>query len=243
MIDVQFMLDKLPAFLGGGDGQPVFSVTDGLVLTLELLGISLFFGLCLAVPLGLMRVSRNRFVSGAVWLYTYVFRGTPLLVQLFIIYYGLSQFEAVRESWAWAYLREAYVCAIIAFTLNTAAYTTEIIAGQIRNTHWGEIEAAKAMGMSKGLMMRRIVVPSALRRALPAYSNEVVMMMQSTSVAGLVTLADLTGVARRVFSDSYLPFEPFLTAAAFYLALTFLFVWLFKLAERRWLAYLAPRKH
>ena len=243
MIDLQLMADALPAFLGATDGSPVLSTSDGLQLTLELLFFSLLAGLLLAVPLALMRVSKNRAVAGAVWLYTYIFRGTPLLVQLFIIYYGLSQFDWVRDSWAWDYLREAYACAILAFTLNTAAYTTEIIAGQIRNTHHGEIEAAKAMGMSKWLMMRRIVIPSALRRALPAYSNEVVMMMQSTSVAGLVTLADVTGVARRVFSDTYMPFEPFLLAAGFYLALTFVFVWLFKRAELRWLAYLAPRKH
>jgi len=243
VIDFNLIVEKFPAFLGGADGAPMMSTSDGLQLTLELLFLSLACGLLLAVPLALMRVSKNRVASGLVWLYTYVFRGTPLLVQLFIIYYGLSQFDWVRDSWAWEYLREAYACAILAFTLNTAAYTTEIIAGQIRNTHYGEIEAAKAMGMSKWLMMRRIVIPSALRRALPAYSNEVVMMMQSTSVAGLVTLADLTGVARRVFSDTYMPFEPFITVACFYLVLTFSFVWLFKLAEKRWLAYLAPRKH
>ena len=243
MIDVNLIIERFPAFLGGTDGAPMLSTSEGLQLTLELLGLSLAFGLLLAVPMALMRVSRNKWVARPVWLYTYVFRGTPLLVQLFIIYYGLSQFDWVRDSWAWEYLREAYVCAILAFTLNTAAYTTEILAGQIRNTHYGEIEAAKAMGMGKWLMMRRIVIPSALRRALPAYSNEVVMMMQSTSIAGLVTLADVTGVARRVFSDTYMPFEPFLTAAGIYLVMTFALVWLFKKAEQRWLAYLAPRKH
>nr|WP_255496525.1 ABC transporter permease [Aquitalea sp. LB_tupeE] len=219
------------------------STSDGIVMTLELLGASLLLGMLLAVPLALGRVSKNRLLAGSVWFYTYVFRGTPLLVQLFIIYYGLSQFDAVRESWMWQYLQDAWFCAILAFTLNTAAYTTEIIAGQIRTTHWGEIEAARAMGMSKWLMMRRIVIPSALRRALPAYSNEVIMMMQSTAVAGLVTLADITGVARRIYSDTYMAFEPFLIAGAIYLVLTFVFVWLFKQAEQRWLAYLAPRKH
>nr|WP_304506557.1 ABC transporter permease [Aquitalea sp. ASV15] len=233
----------MPAFLGGADGQPLLSTSDGIVMTLQLLGASLLLGMLLAIPLALGRVSKNRLLSGSVWLYTYIFRGTPLLVQLFIIYYGLSQFDAVRASWLWQYLQDAWFCAILAFTLNTAAYTTEIIAGQIRTTHWGEIEAARAMGMSKWLMMRRIVIPSALRRALPAYSNEVIMMMQSTAVAGLVTLADITGVARRIYSDTYMAFEPFLVAGAIYLALTFLFVWLFKQAEQRWLAYLAPRKH
>lgn len=243
MIDFQLILDKLPAFFGGGDGNAVMSSRDGLVMTLELLFISLILGMAMAVPMALMQVSKNRLASGAVRVYGYVFRGTPLLVQLFIIYYGLAQFGWIRDSWAWHYLREAYFCAILAFTLNTAAYTTEIIAGQIRNTHWGEIEAAQAMGMSKWLMMRRIVLPSALRRALPAYSNEVIMMLQSTAIAGLVTLADITGVARRIYADSYMAFEPFLTAGAIYLALTFLLVWLMKQAEKRWLAYLAPRKH
>lgn len=243
MIDFKMIVNTFPAFLGGSEGHPVFSATDGLIMTLELLALSLVLGLLLSVPLALMRVSKNKFVAWPVWLYTYILRGTPMLVQLFVIYYGLSQFEAVRDSWTWKYLQEAYFCTILAFTLNTSAYTTEIIAGQIRNTYYGEIEAAKAVGMSKWLMLRRIVIPSALRRALPAYSNEVIMMMQGTSIAGLVTLADLTGVARNIYSQTYQPFEPFLMAGAIYLALTFLFVWLFKLAERRWLAYLAPRKH
>ncbi|WP_293765770.1 ABC transporter permease [uncultured Aquitalea sp.] len=242
MIDLHLIADKLPAFFGASDGQPVMSTSDGLLMTLQLLALALLFGLALSIPLALGRVSKNRLVAGPVWLFTYVFRGTPLLVQLFIIYYGLSQFDAVRASWAWQYLQQAYFCAVLAFTLNTAAYTTEIIAGQIRATHWGEIEAARAMGMNKWLMMRRIVIPSALRRALPAYSNEVIMMMQSTAVAGLVTLADITGVARRIYSDTYMAFEPFLIAGALYLALTFLFVALFRSAEKRWLSYLAPRK-
>jgi len=242
VIDFALIAEKLPSFLGGTDGAPVMSTTDGLLMTLELLAMSLVLGLALSVPLALGRVSKNKWIARPVWLFTYVFRGTPMLVQLFIIYYGLSQFDWVRSSWAWDYLQNAYVCAILAFTLNTSAYTIEIIAGQIRNTHWGEIEAAKAVGMSKWLMMRRIVIPSALRRALPAYSNEVIMMLQGTSIAGLVTLADLTGVARRVYADTYQPFEPFLVAGAFYLALTVLFVWLFKRAEKRWLAFLGPRK-
>ncbi|OWY39405.1 amino acid ABC transporter permease [Xenophilus sp. AP218F] len=243
MIDLNLVMERLPEFFGARDGQPMLGTADGLMMTLQLLFISLLLGLAMAVPLALLRVSRNRVASGAVWLFGYLFRGTPLLVQLFIVYYGLAQFGWIRDSWAWQYLQEAYVCAIVAFTLNTAAYTTEIIAGQIRNTHWGEIEAARAMGMSHGLLLRRIVLPSALRRALPAYSNEVIMMLQSTAIAGLVTLADLTGVARRIYSESYMPFEPFLTAAAIYLALTFGLVWLMKRAERRYLAYLSPRSH
>ncbi|MCL6264352.1 ABC transporter permease [Craterilacuibacter sp. RT1T] len=241
MIDMNLVLEKLPAFFGLSEAGPALPGRDGLLLTLELLAQSLLAGFVLALPLALLRASKNRWLAGPVWFYTYVFRGTPMLVQLFLIYYGLAQFEAIRDSWAWIYLQEAYWCAIIAFTLNTAAYTTEIIAGQIRNTAHGEIEAARAIGMSRWQTLRRIALPSALRRALPAYSNEVVMMLQGTAIAGLVTLADLTGVARQIYSDSYQAFEPFLTAGAFYLTLTFLIAWLFRRLERRYLAHLGPR--
>ena len=201
MIDFQLVLEKLPAFFGGGDGHAVMSTRDGLLLTLELLFILL--GMAMAVPMALMRVSKNRLASGFVRVYSYIFRGTPLLVQLFIIYYGLAQFNWFATVGPGTTCKTRTSAPSSPLPLNTAAYTTEIIAGQIRNTHWGEIEAAQSMGMSKWLMMRRIVLPSALRRALPAYSNEVIMMLQSTAIAGLVTLADITGVARRIYADSY----------------------------------------
>ncbi|WP_162957627.1 ABC transporter permease, partial [Pseudomonas aeruginosa] len=169
-------------------------------------------------------------------------RGTPMLVQLFLIYYGLAQFDAVRESALWPWLSNASFCACLAFAINTSAYTAEILAGSLKATPHGEIEAAKAMGMSRLKMYRRILLPSALRRALPQYSNEVIMMLQTTSLASIVTLVDITGAARTVYSQYYLPFEAFITAGLFYLCLTFILVRLFKLAERRWLAYLAPRK-
>lgn len=214
----------------------------GLLETLELLAISLLFGLALALPLGLMRVSRKRHVNFPAWLFTYVIRGTPMLVQLFLIYYGLAQFEVVRNSVLWSWLSSATFCACLAFALNTSAYTAEIIAGSLRATPHGEIEAARAMGMSPRKLYQRILLPSALRRALPQYSNEVIMMLQTTSLASIVTLVDLTGAARSVASRFYLPFEAYITAGVFYLCLTFILVRLFKLAERRWLAYLAPRK-
>jgi len=139
-------------------------------------------------------------------------------------------------------LSSATFCACLAFAINTSAYTAEIIAGSLKATPPGEIEAARAMGMSKGKMYRRILLPSALRRALPQYSNEVIMMLQTTSLASIVTLIDITGAARSVNAQYYLPFEAYITAGVFYLCLTFILVRLFKLAERRWLAYLAPRK-
>jgi arginine/ornithine transport system permease protein len=200
-----------------------------------LLALSLFFGLLCALPLGLMRVSKNAAVNMSAWLYTYVIRGTPMLVQLFLIYYGLAQFEAVRESFLWPWLSSATFCACLAFAINTSAYTAEIIAGSLRATPNGEIEAAKAMGMSRYKMYKRI--------PLPQYSNEVIMMLQTTSLASIVTLIDITGAARTVNAQFYLPFEAYITAGVFYLCLTFILVKLFKLAERRWLGYLAPRKH
>jgi arginine/ornithine transport system permease protein len=215
---------------------------DGMLVTLKLLAIALAFGLVAALPLGLMRVSKKPWVNMPAWLYTYVIRGTPMLVQLYLIYYGLAQFSVVRESALWPWLSSATFCACLAFAINTSAYTAEIIAGSLKATPAGEIEAARAMGMSKAKMYRRILLPSALRRALPQYSNEVIMMLQTTSLASSVTLVDITGAARAVNSESFLPFEAFITAGVFYLCLTFILVRLFKLAERRWLGYLAPRK-
>ncbi|MET0612269.1 MAG: ABC transporter permease [Pseudomonas caspiana] len=222
------------------DSLPLYF--SGLLTTLELLGIALAFGLLAALPLGLMRVSKKPWVNLPAWLYTYVIRGTPMLVQLYLIYYGLAQFAVVRESFMWPWLSSATFCACLAFAINTSAYTAEIIAGSLKATPAGEIEAARAMGMSRTKMYRRILLPSALRRALPQYSNEVIMMLQTTSLASSVTLVDITGAARAVNSESFLPFEAFITAGVFYLCLTFILVRLFKLAERRWLGYLAPRK-
>jgi arginine/ornithine transport system permease protein len=214
----------------------------GLGETFKLLALSLAFGLMVAVPLALMRVSRQPLANGLAWLYTYVIRGTPMLVQLFLIYYGLAQFEAVRDSVFWPWLSSATFCACLAFAINTSAYTAEILAGSLRATPAGEIEAARAMGMSRVTMYRRILLPSALRRALPQYSNEVIMMLQTTSLASIVTLIDITGAARAVNARYYLPFEAYITAGVLYLCLTFILVRLFKRAERRWLGYLAPRK-
>ena len=222
-----------------GSNLPLYAA--GVVVTLKLLAISLVVGLLAAIPLAVLRASPNVWLSRPVWLFTYVFRGTPLLVQLFLIYYGLAQFSWVRESVLWPWFSSAWFCCMFAFALNTCAYTTEIIAGAISSTHHGEVEAARAMGMSPVTLYRRIVLPSALRRALPAYSNEVIMMLHGTSLASIVTLMDITGAAREVNSRFYLPFEAFITAAGFYLGLTFILVGLFHLAEKRWLVHLAPR--
>ena len=229
MLNLDVMTGNLPLYL------------SGTVVTLKLLVTALVAGLAVALPLAVLRSSTNLWLSRPVWLFTYVIRGTPMLVQLFLIYYGIAQFEWVRESAAWDWFVSAWFCAALAFAINTCAYTTEIIAGAIQATNHGEVEAARAMGMTPSTLYRRILLPSALRRALPAYSNEVIMMLHGTSLASIVTLMDITGAAREINSRFYLPFEAFLTAATFYLLLTFALVSLFHFAEKRWLAHLAPR--
>ena len=223
-----------------GEALPLLWKGVQLTLLIGLVGVSVGFPLGIAVALA--RLSPNRLLSGVSSAYSAFFRGTPMLVQLFLIYYGLAQFEAVRESILWPWLSSATFCACLAFAINTSAYTAEIIAGSLKSTPPGEIEAARAIGMSKAKMYRRILLPSALRRALPQYSNEVIMMLQTTSLASIVTLIDITGAARTVNAQYYLPFEAYITAGVIYLCLTFILVRLFKLAERRWLGYLAPRK-
>ena len=186
---------------------------QGLKVCLLLLVISVVTGFVLSVPLAVARVSPQRWLSVPVWLFNYVFRGTPLLVQLFVIYCGLAQFEAVRNSMLWPLLREAWFCAWLAFALNTTAYTTEIFAGALRSTPAGELDAARAYGLSGFKLYSRIQLPSALRRALPQYSNEVVGMMHATAIASTVTLVDVTRVARDVYANHLLPAEAYGTAA------------------------------
>ncbi len=214
---------------------------NGLLVTLKLLSVALAIGLAFAIPLAVARASRNKWLSSPVWCFTYFFCGTPMLVQLFLIYYGLAQFSWMRESFVWPWFSSAWFCAAFAFAVNTCAYTTEIIAGAIRSTTAGEIEAARSLGMSRWVLIRRILLPSSLRRALPAYSNEVIFMLHGTSLASIVTLMDLTGAAREMNSTFYLPFEAFLTAGVFYLMLTFILVGLFHLAEKRFLIHLRAR--
>ena len=219
----------------------------GLWLTLQLTVISLAAGLLLAIPLAVLRTSGAAFVSRGVWAYTYFFRGTPMLVQLLLVYYGLGQFEWVQARWAegnslWLVFRDPYGCALVTFALNTCAYTTEILAGALRATPHGEIEAAQACGMSRLTTIRRILVPGALRRALPAYSNEAIFMLHGTAIASTITLVDLTGAARNAYSQHFAPFEAFIFAGLIYMCVTFVLVGLFRLAERRWLGHLQARK-
>jgi polar amino acid transport system permease protein len=223
------MLESLPRLL------------QGTLLTLELVALALVAGGLLSVPLAMLRVSSNPVLRALPLAYTFFFRGTPLLVQLFLFYYGLAQFEVVRESIFWPIVREAYWSALIVFTLNTDTYTTEILRGAIQAVPHGEVEAARAMGMSGGTLYRRIVLPRAYRIALPAYGNEIILMLKASALASTITLLDLTGMARTVIAKTYLPVEIFLVAGAIYLALTFLLVNGFRLLERRVLRFQQPR--
>ncbi len=214
----------------------------GLAITLWLLVVSIGIGFCLSVPLAVARVSKNKFVSGAVWLYTYIFRGTPLYVQLLLCYTGIYSLEVVRSHELLnAFFREGMNCTLLAFTLNTCAYTTEIFAGAIKATAYGEIEAARAYGMSTFTLYRRVILPSALRRALPLYSNEVILMLHATTVAFTATVPDILKIARDANSATYMSFQAFGIAALLYLAISFALVGLFRRAEARWLAYLRPQ--
>jgi arginine/ornithine transport system permease protein len=221
------------------DSLPLYGA--GIRTTLVLLAISLASSFVFAIPLAIARVSARPWLSKPVWFYTYVLRGTPLLVQLFILYHGLAQFEAIRESFAWVALRNAWFCAWLAFTLNSTAYTTEIFAGALKATPVGEIEAARSYGLAGFQLYRRILLPSALRRALPQYSNEVVGLMHATAIASTVTLVDITRVARDIYSNSLLVTESFGVAAIIYFLLTFALVGVFKLLERRFLRHLRPQ--
>ena len=221
---------------------------EGLLVTLQLLLACLAIGAVLALLMALALTSRQAWLRRIVGAYTFCIRGTPLLLQVYLIYYGLAQLEWIQQRWddvwPWTHFKEPFFCALLAFALNNAGYTAEMLAGAIRETPHGEIEAAQAMGMSRWAVLRRIVLPSAMRRTLPAYSNEVVMMLHSTSLASTVpALVDVTSVAGRIYSDYYLPFEAYMAAAAIYLCVSFSLVGLFRLAEGRFLAYLAPRRH
>ena len=224
------------------DGQFLFAtVADllkGIPLTLELAFLSVLLGVVLAFLLALMQLSRKPWLDLPARFYSFVFRGSPLLVQIFIIYYGLGQFPAIRHSFLWPILREPFWCAILAMTLNTGAYGAVIIRGGLLSVSAGQVEAARACGMSPAVLYRRIVMPLALRQMLPAYSNEVILMLKDTSLGSIITLMEVTGVAAKLISASFRPVEVFVCAGAIYLALNFLITRLFA----AWEYALSPEK-
>jgi octopine/nopaline transport system permease protein len=195
-----------------------------LPLTVLLWALSVSLGGALALGLVWMRVSGPPVLKGFARAYIFVFRGSPLLVQMFLIYYGLGQFAFVRDSVFWPILRQPFACAVISLALCTAGYTAEIFRGGLISVPAQQMEAARACGMSGWLMLRRIVAPIALRAALPAYSTELVLMMKSTSLASLVTVWEVTGISQRIIHTTYRTFEVFFCAALIYLVLNFLIV-------------------
>ena len=207
---------------------------QGATLTLELTAISVIAGLIVAIPLGIARSSKLWYVRSLPYAYIFFFRGTPLLIQLFLVYYGLGQFELVRDSVLWPYLRSPFWCAVITMTLHTAAYIAEILRGAIQAIPPGEIEAARALGMSRFKTLVHIVMPRAARIGLPAYSNEVILMLKASSLASTVTLLELTGMTRTIIARTYQTVDMFLIAGLIYLVMSFVLIQGFKLLER-WL--------
>ncbi|BCD85277.1 ABC transporter permease [Pseudomonas solani] len=207
---------------------------DGALLTLELVAIAVVAGLILALPMGIARASRHWYVRALPYGYIFFFRGTPLLVQLFLVYYGLAQFDLVRKGPLWPYLRDPFWCAVITMILHTAAYIAEIIRGAIQAIPPGEIEAARALGMSQFKTLVHIILPRAARIGLPAYSNEVILMLKASALASTVTLLELTGMARTIIARTYMAPEFFFVAGVFYLVIAFVLIRAFRLLER-WL--------
>ncbi|MFO1106235.1 MAG: ABC transporter permease subunit [Amaricoccus sp.] len=214
----------------------------GIWMTLQLTLLALGIGFCIALPCGLARARRVPYASSAINAYVYLFRGTPLLVQTFLIYYGLAQFDFIRESWAWTFLRSPWWCALITFSLNSGAYATEIIRGAIETTPTGMMEAATALGLTQRQADWLLMIPSALRRALPQYGNEAVFMLHGSVVASVITLQDILGAGRTLNAKFYLAYEGFITAALLYMAITFCFVLVFRGLEGRYLAHLDLRR-
>ena len=215
----------------------------GVLVTLKLLAISVAGGLALSIPLALLRASRSRWLAWPIAACTFVIRGTPLLVQVYLIYYGVAQLDWVQARWdalwPWVWFKEPLFCTLVAFVLNTTAYTIELFAGAMRETSHGEIEAAESFGMTRATLLTRIVLPSALRRALPAYGNEAIQMLHATAIASVVPgIVDITGAANSLYATSYLPFEAYIAAAAIYLAMTFVLVAILRAVESRVLAHL-----
>ncbi|AYG68422.1 MULTISPECIES: ABC transporter permease subunit [unclassified Rhizobium] len=209
----------------------MITLLQAVPMTLLLFSLSIVSGGILALVIVALRVSGNPILSGFAKGYIFVFRGSPLLIQMFLIFYGLAQFSIIRYSFLWPFLREPVVCAILSLALCTAGYTAEIFRGGIRAVSPKEIEAARSIGMSRLLLVRRIIAPIAFRHALPAYSTEIVLMMKSTALASLVTVWEVTGVAQRLISHTYRTMEVFLCAAIIYLVLNFVILQAMALLE------------
>ena len=209
-MDLDLMISSFPKLL------------NATLVTLKLLSLSLIFGLIIGLFFAILRLNKNIFLNKFSYFYSYVFRGTPLLVQIFIIYFGLGQIEFLRSSFLWIILKEPYWCAIIAFSLNTGAYTSEILRSAFETINKGFIEAGDSLGISKKIIFYKIKIPIAIRQSLPAYGNEIILMLKGTSLASTVTLMDLTGVSKYIISTTFKPIEVFIVAGGIYLFMTFI---------------------
>ena len=221
-MDLDLMISSFPKLL------------NATLVTLKLLSLSLIFGLILGLFFAILRLNKNIFLNKFSYFYSYVFRGTPLLVQIFIIYFGLGQIEFLRSSFLWIILKEPYWCAIIAFSLNTGAYTSEILRSAFQTINKGFIEAGDSLGISKKIIFYKIQIPIAIRQSLPAYGNEIILMLKGTSLASTVTLMDLTGVAKYIISTTFKPIEVFIVAGGIYLFMTFIIHNFIKYLEKKY---------
>ena len=221
-MDIDFALEHFPRLL------------KATKLTIQLTFLSLFFGLFVGFFTAILRTSKIKIFFFIAYYYSYIFRGTPLLVQIFIIYFGLAQVEWIRESFLWIFLKEPYSCAILAFTLNTGAYSSEIFRSAFETINKGIIEAAEGLGLSKINTFFKVKLPIAIRQSLPAYGNEMILMLKGTSLASTVTLLDLTGVAKHIISTTFRPVEVFIVAGSINLLMTFIIHNFIKYLEKRY---------
>tara|TARA_B100001057_G_scaffold253845_1_gene254110 strand:- start:1318 stop:1989 length:672 start_codon:yes stop_codon:yes gene_type:complete len=221
-MDFELMANSFPKLL------------NATIITLKLLSVSLIIGLIIGLFFAILRLNKNKVINKLAYGYSYVFRGTPLLVQIFIIYFGLGQIEYLRSTFLWVVLKEPYWCAIIAFALNTGAYTSEILRSAFQTIKPGLIEAGKSLGISNKIIFYRIQLPIAIRQSLPAYGNEIILMLKGTSLASTVTLMDLTGVAKYIISTTFKPIEVFIVAGGIYLFMTFIIHNVIKFLERKY---------
>jgi octopine/nopaline transport system permease protein len=221
-MDIELMVNSFPKLLSAS------------LITLKLLSVSLIVGLFIGLLFAILRLNKNIFINKFAYGYSYLFRGTPLLVQIFIIYYGLGNIEYLRTTFLWVILKEPYWCAIIAFSLNTGAYTSEILRSAFQTIKLGVIEAGKSLGIPSKIIFYKIQIPIAIRQSLPAYGNEIILMLKGTSLASTVTLMDLTGVAKYIISTTFKPIEVFIVAGGIYLFMTFVVHNVIKFLEKKY---------
>ena len=221
-MDIELMINSFPKLL------------NATLITLKLLSVSLILGLFIGLGFAILRMNNNKLINKFAYGYSYIFRGTPLLVQIFIIYFGLGQIEYLRTTFLWVVLKEPYWCAIIAFSLNTGAYTSEILRSAFQTIKPGYLEAGRSLGIPSKIIFTKIQIPIAIKQSLPAYGNEIILMLKGTSLASTVTLMDLTGVAKYIISTTFKPVEVFIVAGGIYLFMTFIIHNIIRYLEKKY---------